>query len=335
MSFHAIGDLAQFMTARRHNASLQSRMSQLTQELSTGETANVSRHLNASFAQLADVEHQLAVNAAHKTVGSEAAVHAAAMQGALNLVQTQLSDISGTALLAGNGAGGPSLSAVSAAARGGLDTIISALNTSVAGRSVFAGTASDAAPLIDAAGLMNRVRAAVSGAGDTAAVLTALDTFFNAPGGGFETDIYNGGDQSLGAFRLGAGESVQLSIRAEDPALRSVLKNMAVAALANDDQLTLNQSDRVKLLRESGSAMLSDIDGITGIRADLGVAESRIDRSIARIGAETTSLSMMRNEMMSIDRFETASSLEQVQLQLETIYTLTARTSRLNLVNFL
>jgi len=36
-----------------------------------------------------------------------------------------------------------------------------------------------------------------------------------------------------------------------------------------------------------------------------------------------------------VDIFESATALEQVQTQLETLYTITARTARLNLTNFL
>lgn len=335
MSFQAIGDLAQFMTTRRHSAGLQTRLAQLTQEMSSGETADVSRHLNAGFRQLSDVEHRIALNAAYKSAGAEAATHAAAMQGALELVQTQLADISAGAVLTGSGAGGPALAATAATARAGLDTIVSALNTGVAGRPVFAGTELDNLPLVDGATLMSEVLSAVSGAGDSASVLAALDTFFDVPGGGFETAIYKGGFQDIAAIRLGAGESVRLSIRADDAALRSVLKNTVAAALAGEGSLSLSQSERAALLKQSGESILSDIDGLIGVRSDLGLAEARIDRSIARIGAERNSLSIMRNEIMSVDRFETASALQQAQLQLETIYTLTARTARLKLVNFL
>lgn len=335
MSFQAIGDLAQFMTSRRHHVSLQSQMSRLTQELSSGETANVTGQVNASFGQLSDVEHRLTVNAAQKSAGREASVLASTMQTALESVQTQLTDLSAASLLAAAGADGPGFNSAKAAAKGGLDAIVSALNVSVAGRPVFSGTDLARSPLADGSELVAQARAAISGATDAASVIAALDMFFDTPGAGFDAGIYTGGKQDLAEFRLGAGESVQLSIRADDPVLRSALKQGVMMALAGDDTVPISRQDRVRLLESAGNGMLSDGDALTALRSDLGAAEARIDRSIARVSAERTSLSMIRNEIMSIDRFEAATALEQVQVQLETIYTLTARTSRLNLVNFL
>jgi flagellar hook-associated protein 3 FlgL len=250
-------------------------------------------------------------------------------------VQTQLTDISDLALLAGGGVDGPQLDAAATGARAGLDAIVSALNTSVSGRPLFSGSDLDSSPLPGSEALMSSVRSALIGATDAAAVRAALDGFFDSPGGGFDAAVYRGGNQDLAAVDLGAGESVRLSLRADDAALRSALKNTVIAALAGDAAITLGRGDRVALMQEAGRALLSDIDAVTGIRSDLGFAEARIDRAVARSSAEQTSLSMMRNEVMSVDLFETASALEQLQLQLETFYTVTARTSRLNLVNFL
>lgn len=335
MTFHAIGDLAQYMTTRRHSSNLQSQIGLLSQELSTGRTSDVSRSLNASFGYLADLEHQITLNSAFKTAATEASVQASAMQTALSLVQSQVADMSDTALLVGNGLNGPALATAAATARGSLDSIVAALNTGVAGRHVFGGTDLGSAPLVNSDELMTALVATVAPATDSASVVAALDAFFDTPGGGFDTTIYTGGEQDFPAFRLGGGESVQLPIRADDDALKTVLKDMAMAALAGEPSLSLSQGDRLSLLQKAGSSMLSSVDGIIRIRSDLGVAEARIDQSVARISAEKASLTISHNELMSVDLYETASALEQAQFQLETIYTLTARTSRLNLVNFL
>lgn len=335
MNFHPIGDLAQSLMTRRHGAALQSRLGQLTQELSTGRTADIRQHLKGSIGPLADLENQLALNTAHRSASTEASVQATAMQAALDHVQTQLRDMSAVALLVTGGAGEPGLASVARAARGGLDAMVSALNGEVAGRPVFGGTALDRAPLMGADDILNAARAAVSAATDAAGAVAALDTFFDAPGGAFDALVYRGGTEDTAPVRLGGGESVQLAIRADDPVLRGAIKGAVMAALAGDGALTLADGDRLSLLRTASDGMLSQVDGLTGIRADLGFAEDRIGQSMSRLAAERTSLEMVRNETLAVDMFETASALEEVQTQLETIYTLTARTSRLNLVNFL
>jgi flagellar hook-associated protein 3 FlgL len=48
-----------------------------------------------------------------------------------------------------------------------------------------------------------------------------------------------------------------------------------------------------------------------------------------------TSLNIARNDLASVDMASTAVDLEQIQSQLEMLYTLTARSARLSLMNFL
>jgi flagellar hook-associated protein 3 FlgL len=335
MNSHSIGDLAQSLTLRRQSASLKSELIRLTQELSSGQVADVTRHLNGNFDQIGDIENRIALSDARGVAVNEALIHATAMQVALEHVQTQMVDASGVATLASDAAGGSAISAAAFSARGALDAIVSALNTEVAGRPVFAGTSLDASPIASADTLMDAVISAVSGATDALGVIAALDAFFGDSGGGFETVIYQGGSQDMSPFRLGEGEAVRLSIRADNSVLRGALKDTVMASLVGEDTLALNGGERLALLRQASGSMRTQIDGLTNLRSDLGYAEGRIGQSASRNAAERTSLLMARGDLLSVDLFDTASKLEQVQLQLETIYTLTARTSRLNLVNFL
>jgi flagellar hook-associated protein 3 FlgL len=238
-------------------------------------------------------------------------------------------------MVVGQTVDGTAVTSLGVGANDTLGTIISALNAQVSGRPVFAGSSLGAVPLAGADQVMAAARTAVSGSVDAAGVRAALDIFFDTAGGGFETLIYQGGTADMSAYRLGEGEEVSLSIRADDPNVRSILKDTVMAALAADDTLALNAGERVSLIRESGASMMAGLDRLTGLRANLGFAEERIDQSISRNAAEQSSLRMARGDLLSVDLFETASALEQAQQRLETIYTLTARSARLNLLNFL
>ncbi|MEB8389371.1 flagellin [Rhodobacteraceae bacterium KMM 6894] len=335
MSFTAVGDLAQSLAMRRHSSALQTRMSQLTQELTTGQAANISRHLQGGFNQLSDIENQLTLNVSYKSAAAEATVFTSAMQAALEHVQNGLSDLSSEVLLTSNATGPTELHTTAENARATLDLIVSAMNTDTAGRPLFSGTDVANAPLSNADVVLDAARAAIAGAPDAATVDITLETFFMTPGAGFDTLIYQGGTQDMSPYRLGAGEDVTLSIRADDPIIRAALKDTVMAALADDTSLTLGGSDRVDLLTRASKGLLQQIDGVTRLRADLGFAEERLEQIATRTATETTSLQMARNQLLSVDPFETASALEETQLRLETLYTITARTSRLNLVNFL
>ncbi|MDT8325869.1 MAG: flagellin [Roseovarius sp.] len=335
MNFNSIGDMAQAFALRRQTVELKSQMDRLTLELSSGQAADLTRHLSGNLLHLADVEHELLVQDSHRTAAREAAVDATTMQSSLDLVQSLSTDLANSAITVGFASGGVPLSTLSTEAKATLGSIIGALNTDVAGRALFSGSEIDRTSLAPADQVLDEVRTALAGATSAAGVLSALDTFFDTPGGGFETSIYRGGSSNLSAYQLGAGESVALDIRADDPVLRGFLKQTVLSALVDDPALALGTDDRRALARSASQALLTQQDGLSTLRADLGVAEARIDQSTSRIGAEITSLQIARNNLVSIDVFETAGDLEQVQFQLETLYTLTARASRLSLVNFL
>ena len=56
---------------------------------------------------------------------------------------------------------------------------------------------------------------------------------------------------------------------------------------------------------------------------------------LAEQEAQLTSLGIIRNDMTVADPFETAVRLQEVQLQLETQFTITSRLSGLSLVNYI
>ena len=334
MSSTSIGDLSHGFLTRQRNAVLKTQMARLTKELSTGRSADVTRQLSGSLGRLADVEHRHQMATAIKTATDEAALFTASMQSALDLTKTQLEDVGAAAALAQTSPGPILRNSASEMAKGALDSIVSALNTAVAGRALFAGTDVSGAALEGSETLIAAARAAVSGATDVATFPAALDLFFDA-GGGFETAIYQGGTDDLAPFQLGDGQSVQLSLRADAPAFRDVFKQLLTIRLADDLSVTMSETSRNTLLTQAGASLLTDVDDVVRIQADLGYAQERIERASVRAAAELTSLDYARNELISVDPFDTASELENVQFQLETLYTVTARSSRLNLLNFL
>ncbi|KRS11296.1 hypothetical protein XM53_17100 [Roseovarius atlanticus] len=335
MNALSLGDLAHTFLLRRQSAQIKQDLTRLSEELVSGRATDTRTHLNGHFTALADFERELRLLDRHSNTAAEVGAQSAAMQAAMSTVQDRAGALAETMALASAAASPGDTRTVANQAQSELETIIAALNTRVAGRAVFSGVAVATAPLTDAETLLADLRTAVSGATTAADVMAAADTFFDAPGGAFETSIYQGGTTDLSPFDLGSGESVTLSLRADDAALRTVLKNVAVAALADDPGLTLDAGEAKALMQTLSVGALSGQDGVTRLRANLGFAEERIEMASARITSELTSLEVARNALLEVDPYQTATELEAVQTQLETLYTITARSSRLSLVNFL
>ncbi|SEL55102.1 flagellar hook-associated protein 3 FlgL [Roseovarius azorensis] len=335
MNLQTFGDMAQTFALRRQGTTLKQQMDLLTRELSSGRAADLSRHLAGNLLRFSQIEHDFVILSSHRTAAREAAVDTRTMQTALGQVQTLSVSLAGNAITVGSAAGGVRVDTLAAEARSILGSMIGALNSSVAGRTLFSGTQTDRVPLAPLGTLLDDLRLAVQGADSPDAVRAALDVFFDTPGGDFETTIYRGGTTDLSPYELGAGESVALTIRGDDPVLRGQMKQVALAALSDDPGVLLSEADRRNLVFGAGTALLAQQPGMTALRANLGFAEARIEQSASRISAEITSLQTARNDLVSADAFETAGNLQQVQFQLETLYTLTARAARLSLVNFL
>lgn len=335
MNSLSVGDLAYTFLLRRQSAQINQDLTRLSEELASGKTTDARTHLNGHFTALGDFERELVLLERYSNTAAEVGTQSSAMQTALGTVQDRAGALADTMALASAAVSPGDRSTVADQAQSELNSIIAALNSRVAGRSVFAGVAVTAQPLADAETLLTDLRAAVSGASTAADVMSAADAFFDTPGGAFETSIYQGDTVDLSPFDLGAGESVTLSLRADDAALRTVLKNVAVAALADDPSIALSDGESKELLQTLSTGALSGQDGVIKLRATLGFAEERIEMATARITSELSSVEVARNSLLEVDPYQAATQLEAVQTQLETLYTITARSSRLSLVNFL
>jgi flagellar hook-associated protein 3 FlgL len=323
------------MSLRFQQVQLKIEMSQLTSEVATGQVSDEGERVGGDFRQLASIEHSLTQLESYRTIASEAQQMAGTLQTMLGGVQDEVQSLA-TSLIGLDSNTLPIMrETLGTEAAERLETIIGTLNTQAAGRSYLSGTATDTPPLADASTLMNALRGVVSGQTTAAGIISELDVWFDAPGGGFDTIMYQGGNQDLAALRFGDAETAQISLRADDATFREVLKNTAIAALATDPAAGVPVGIQADLQRHAGEALYTVNDGLTGIRANIGSLEARIDETATRNAAEASSLAQARNALLEADPYETASRLEEVQYQLEAVYALTARSAQLSLLEYL
>ena len=335
MALTSIGDLARGFALRSRNADLARTLSRLGTELASGRSADPVARLEGNLSHFSQIEHDLVLASSYRSGASEAAISAAAMQTALARVGEVTDGLVTTLALATTTTGAIDIPVVTDSARAALESVVSALNTGASGRHLFSGTAVDSAPLVDVETILTNLAAALAWAASPGDALALADAFFDQPGGGFETLLYRGATDSLAPIRLGAGDSANLDLRADHPALRGTLKHMALAALAGDPALALDDAGRQAVFSASMDGLLTARGGQVALQADLGVAEERIERAGTRFEAEVATLEMARGVLLGVDPYETATEMEAVRQQIETLYAVTARMSRLSLMNFL
>lgn len=334
MTLNSIGDLARGLTLRARSTEIKTQIETLSYEMSTGTVADLSNRVSGDYSHLLDLDRKIAQFDAYNTATSEAGLFADATQISLTTFDNSISEISGSLLAFGTSNQAVTHAQASAEAQNELDTMISALNTRMGGRSLFSGTATDISPLQSADTLLSALRTELAGLNTVTDIRQAAEDWFNDPTG-FEAVMYQGSNTTLAPMQVSETERVEIDITANDPSLRAGLRDVAVAALASDSTLGWPPDLQTALFTSLGSGLANTKDDIITLRAQVGAVEARIEQATTRNAAEKTSFEYARNELVAADPYETAAQLQTVQFQLESLYSVTVRNSNLSLVNFL
>jgi len=335
MSTVSIGDMAQTYMIRRQNSQLKSTATRLASELSTGQTSDVSKRFSGDFSMVSSIETSLTSLQSYKSVSNEAGQFATVMQSALGAIQDQTSAAVSSLLLTNTSASQTQIQSTAQDVRQKFDAVVSSLNTQVAGRSLFAGAATDGPAIASADTIITDLKTAIVGQTTAAGIEAVVSAWFDDPGGGYETAGYLGSTTPLVPFKIGVGQEADISTTAADTEIRDTLKELALAALVSEGALDGDISEQSILLRSAANGLLSLSDRQTTMRANLGTVEAQIESVSTQTTTEISALEIVKTELLSVDPYAAASELEAVQTQLETLYALTARMSRLSLVDFL
>lgn len=337
MNYLSVGDMAQAFQMRRHNVTLQDHLSRLSEELTTGVHSDLAEAVSGDFRVLAGLDRSLATLKAYKTGTDEAALLTQTVQTALEHAQALVTDLA-PSLLSAAATGTPTQVDITAGeARQTLEAVVSALNSQVADQYVLSGAATDRKPVAGADVLLAALGAATAGQTTAAGVVAAVSAWFDAPvgGGGYLDTVYGGASAPLAPLAIGPGQSATMDLTAADPAVRDLLEGLALGALVAGNILPGDSTGRAFLVKTSGEALVASGTAMAGVRARIGTAEAHIADTAARNSAEASALGIARTGLIAADPFDTASALQAVQTQIETLYTLTARLSRLSLTDYL
>lgn len=337
MKYVSVGDMAQTYLLRRHNVQLKSTMARLGTELVTGVSQDIGAAVGGDFTALSAINRSLSRIDAFALVSSEVTLLASTQQNTLDLIQGHATAMGATLVSAATTSNPNMIETGAGDAAQRFYSIASALNVNVAGRYAFSGTATDARAMIDGTQIIAALSTAISGLNSAADITAAVDAWFDAPtgGGGFLDTAYTGSSTPLAAFQLSETDKVTLPITAQNQTLRDTLKGFALATLIAENAVPDDIALRSALAQTAGEQMMASDVRLSTLRSDLGTTESIIAQAQTRNSAEKMSLELSKSEMIGIDEYDSATALEAVQAQLETLYTLTSRLSQLSLTDYL
>lgn len=220
-------------------------------------------------------------------------------------------------------------------ARGAFVDAVGLLNAQVAGQSLFAGTETDSAALIDAEAILSDLQAAIGGATTAAGAIAAVDAYFASPGGGFFTTAYVGSTDDVTPVDIGEGQRLDYAMRADEQRIVALLRAHATAAVVADGALAGSQAERMTMLAEAGARTLVAKEGVLDLRSDVGIMQERVENAKASRVSERETLDLARAKIVAVDPLEAASAYQQLEVQLESIYTVTSRLAGLRFSNFM
>jgi flagellar hook-associated protein 3 FlgL len=331
MKIATVGDLVQSKMLQRDTARVKGDLNRLTREMTSGRIESLNSSLRGQFGPLAGISRSLALVDAALSSNATAARLAAGQQLALEAVHGTVSASGPDFLEAASTGNELQIEVLARSATGHFQQVLGAINTRIEGKAVFAGAALDGPALANAESILSDLETALSGTTGPADAIMTVRTWFDDPGGGFESIAYLGAMGPMSEIAIASGETARLDITAADPAVRDTLRGLALGALLDRGLFDGDVAAQKEVMQHAGETLISAADALTGQRANLGFTEERIETARIRTEAETTGLSMARAALVEVDPYETALRLQEVQVQLETIYALTARLSNLSL----
>ncbi|TGN54323.1 hypothetical protein E4L95_15570 [Paracoccus liaowanqingii] len=337
MTLNSIGDQARAYALQTASTRTRTTLATLTEELATGQVADLGQRLDGNTRALNEIKNRIAMTHQLSQNGREADIRLQAVQDMFDGIRAETRDL-GIALATDPFLGDPLLPDTRASdVANALDAVVRRLNGMNSSRYLMAGEAADTVPLSSPAAMLDRLEVLTAGLTTAADVAQVISDWFDAPAGAgsFLDEAYHG---TLGpAQRVAVSDTiaVEMATTAASPAIRDLLKGLATTAIVARGVLDGAPDQRRQLLALGGNVMVSADTAVLGEMGRVGQAQQTVERALVVNGASLTTLERGRGDLLRADPMETTAALTEVQYQLEAIYAVTARLSKLRLTEFL
>ena len=333
--FSSVSDFSMSSFFRRTGAGAKTNLHVSAQELASGLKHHSKLAARGDYGRVFQTDKLLKSLGRYQDAIAIASTRLETAQVSLTNIREMTHDLSLRTLAYSNGDTQHSMQIIASEADTALHSAVSTLNQSVSGSALFSGAALDRAALTDAGQILSDIEAIVTGSPDAATAMANVDFYFFDPTGGFETTIYNGSTTDQPDVSITETMTVDASVRADDPVLRTALRNLAVVASVGNGAFAAQPTEQANLLKDVGQSGLTTNDGLIKIQERLGFAQDQMARAEARNAAEEYRLMAYRNDFALADPYETTTKIQSYEAQLESIYIVTSRLQDLTLTNYI
>ena len=335
--------------------SMQSRLNQLVNEVSSGRKANPAADMGTSASLL----YQMQMKSAQQS-GLKTSITLASQR--METVQTALSSVASVALPIFNtvqswtSAMSQGMDVVAEQARGVTAHVVSLLNTSFVGAAVFGGADGGTTPMQAPEGTAGMFAVAKDVLADKVAanggplsaddidgllngtdgVSSIFDDTNSDPARRYAGAVYTGATDNVPTkVLIGTNQTAQYDSSANQPAFRSLMKGLAMLSLLDSPAGNLTDQGRSELLRQAGSVLGQAQNQLTVLQGRLGTAQARLAEAADTQQAAADATDAQILTYVQADTYGNATKISALQTQLQATYTLTSQISQLSLVHYM
>jgi flagellar hook-associated protein 3 FlgL len=332
MSNVGFSNLAQSLSLRWHNQSLKSDLQIASSEAVTGQAHDLAKALHGDFAQLSSIDRALARFKSFHLVQQDLKSQTTAVQSALELMDSLASSLRSSIHSTTLSASDTQVSSLAQVAHENLKASLSALNVKAGDRAVFAGAIPDQTPLPDAETIIAALQQSLSGVTTPQEAHDRTLAWFSSANG--LASLYRGGSEQESIF-VSDSDRLHVGVTALDPAITQTLAGFAMGALVDAGLFAGQPENRAAVVDFAAQSLTQTTDGRIVLAARIGRTEERLQTVSTRMAAESSALQIARTDLIGVDPYEAATRLTSAETQLQSLYTITARLSRLTLSDYI
>jgi flagellar hook-associated protein 3 FlgL len=331
---------------------LQSQMTTVESESSTGQVADIGLTLGADSGQDIAMHRQMAdltaISNSNSIVSAQLDTAANALTDLQSSAQSALKQFiegeSGTP--ASTGAIG-----IQQTASGALESFASMMNSAAGGQYVFGGINSGVAPIaaysqtppsaaqtavdnaFQAAFGMPVTSASVNTISGSAMTSFLDNQFASLFTGANWTSNWSSASDTAQTSRIGVNQTVTTSITANQSAFQNMAQ--ALTMVSEFGGLNLSSGAYSALMSKAQSVMSVANTGLIESSAAVGTMQNQVTEADSAITLQQNVLTTRLNSQETVNSYDVASQVSNLSTQLQTAYSLTAQIHKLSLVSFL
>jgi flagellar hook-associated protein 3 FlgL len=318
-------------------------------ELSTGRHADVGLSLGNRTSDAIALRNGIDQNQSLIDMNGLAATELDLTQSSLSALSDLAHQFSATLIGARNSVNGQDV--VRSAAKSALESLRSILNTAHEGKYIFAGINSDAAPLedyfsappstgkaaVDSA-FLTEFGTTQSGPGVGSITAAQMDTFLN---GNFAnlfapapwSSTFSSAANQNRIARIDREYSIEVSANINEAPFRNL--TMAFTMAFDLGTGSLNQASFEKMVDKAVSVSSTAAQDMSIVEGRLGTAQKAISDATQQVRQRNTIMNREVVSLEGVDQYEVSTRVNALTTQLEASYSITARISKLSLMNYL